>query len=75
MKEKQNLAQYFKGCQVENDGTLRCCLIHEQTETKLLLDIVERDGEIELTHEHRAGDKSITEYLISTLRFLLKKEQ
>lgn len=58
---------------MEENG-LKCSITHEQTETKLLLDMTEKEGCVEMVHEHRSGEKRITDYFIATLKFLLEKE-
>ena len=73
LKDRFALQTYFKGCKVE-EGSLKCSLMHEHTETKLMLDLSEKDGCVEMVYEHRSGEKKMTEYFISTLKFLLEKE-
>lgn len=54
VKDKHMLRSYFEGCFVE-DKTIKCTLLHEQTSTKMLMDISEEDESIKLTYEHRSG--------------------
>lgn len=73
-KDFDAILGYFKGGRVIKNE-IQCTIHHEHTNTRFLYDLVYTDGQLQVKFEHKFGDANLSEYIVKSISFLLKKEQ
>lgn len=73
-KDFDAIASYFKGGRVTKNA-IQCTVHHEHTNSRFLYDLVYVDGQAQVQYEHKFGDPNLTDYIIKSITFLLRKEQ
>lgn len=68
----EGLANYFKGGRV-NKNVIECTIHHDHTNTRFFYDISIANGQIEVQFEHKFGDPNLSQYIIKSISFLLRK--
>ena len=73
VKDVQTLQSIFKPVTADVN-VMKLSVLHSVTNTKFLMDVKYDNGELMIKYEHRSGEENITEYIIKSLNFLMRKD-